>query len=814
MLATGQVLAQSKAVSGTVKSQQGEPLTGVTILIEGTTQGTSTDAQGAFTLQAKPDDMLAVSYLGYKSQRVKVGTRTKLEVVLTEDQNLMDEVVVVGYGTQRRRNIVGAVENISGEVLENRPNAYLLRSIQGQIPGVNITMADGKPSRSASINIRANTQSIGAGGSALCLIDGVEGDLTAMNPEDVESISVLKDASSTAVYGARGAFGVVLVTTKSARKDKISVDYSGSVSIISETVRPKYETDSQTWYDNYMTAYVGYSHHLPTGINNFFPWTQSWEDEYKKRMNDPDRSYLEWELDASGKYQYYGRNTDWYDLFYKKSTTAHQHNIRISGGGKTSSFIASARYYEQDGIYRVGDEKFRQLNARAKGTVNITKWLTVENNTDFVRRSYHQPTTYAQNLLVRRNLEHQGFPITRVTNPDGTWTAAAVYTGYANMAEGNSYRDNLKFDMKNTTVVTIDLIKDVLVAKADYSYLFNHSRQNDVISQVTYSNGPGIQISYPASSSMRTTETQIEYHSGNANLSFTPRLPEDHSLNVMAGWNIEHKRARNTRMGRDGFIVDGKPNYSLMNGIDYVLEDANSYDWGFVGIFYRASYAYKGKYLAELSGRYDGQLEIPEQRTLGLLPVGLRGLADVGGELYEGHLLDQQHQMAFLDRQGRQRQRLALQVHGAVGLQQGRRDRRRQPAHLHLGALVRAAGKPHVGDLLDDQPRTGRQPAEQPPELRGRHLPEGDDRHVRHRSRAAGRDGLFGALRQQRRHAHPRFRGFAGLDRQFPCGEQTLQLQRAPLALGQHVDHHQIHQQVEHPAHALRQRLLRRHGAG
>ena len=129
MLATGQVLAQSKAVSGTVKSQQGEPLTGVTILIEGTTQGTSTDAQGAFTLQAKPDDMLAVSYLGYKSQRVKVGTRTKLEVVLTEDQNLMDEVVVVGYGTQRRRNIVGAVENISGEVLENRPNAYLAQLI-------------------------------------------------------------------------------------------------------------------------------------------------------------------------------------------------------------------------------------------------------------------------------------------------------------------------------------------------------------------------------------------------------------------------------------------------------------------------------------------------------------------------------------------------------------------------------------------------------------------------------------------------------------------------------------------------------------
>ena len=172
------------------------------------------------------------------------------------------------------------------------------------------------------------------------------------------------------------------------------------------------------------------------------------------------------------------------------------------------------------------------------------------------------------------------------------------------------------------------------MAKADYSYLFNHSRQNDVISQVTYSNGPGIQISYPASSSMRTTETQIEYHSGNANLSFTPRLPEDHSLNVMAGWNIEHKRARNTRMGRDGFIVDGKPNYSLMNGIDYVLEDANSYDWGFVGIFYRASYAYKGKYLAELSGRYDGSSKFPSNERWGFFPS-----ASVGWRMSEENFM-------------------------------------------------------------------------------------------------------------------------------------------------------------------------------
>lgn len=625
LLAAGPAAAQSRIVTGSVKDAKEQPLPGVTLLVDGSTRGTTTDSEGSFSLRADAGDVVVISSLGYKSQRIKVGARTRLTVILEEDQNLLDEVVVVGYGTQRRRNIVGAVENISSEVLENRPNPSLLRSLQGQIPGVNITMVDGKPSRSAAINIRANTQSIGGGGSALTLIDGVEGDLTAMNPEDIESVSVLKDASSTAVYGARGAFGVVLVTTKKASRERISVDYSGSVSVISETVRPTYETNSLVWYENFKQAYVGYAHKLPSGINNLFPWSQEWENEYLKRMNDPQGSYLEWGIDGSGQYAYYGRGTDWYDLFYRRTTTAQQHNIRISGAGKRTSYIVSARYFEQDGIYRVGNEKFNQMNVRAKGGIQIAKWLLLENNIDFVRRNYHQPTTYAQTLPVRRNLEHQGFPVAAVTNMDGTWTAAAVYTGYASMAEGNTYRNNLKFDMKNTTALTVTLLKDVLTAKVYYSYLYNHSRQTDVISQVAYSAAPGLETIYPNNSSMSTRENQTEYHNANANLTFTPKLSQDHALTLMAGWNIEHKRGRNTLMGRDGFILKDHPNYSLMNGVNYTLQDASSYDWGFVGIFYRASYAYKGKYLAELSGRYDGSSKFPSNERWGFFPAASFG---------------------------------------------------------------------------------------------------------------------------------------------------------------------------------------------
>lgn len=621
MLGCTQSFAQTKNVTGTVTSENGEPLVGVSIMVDGTTRGTTTNLDGTFSIAAKPSEALTFSYLGYHKKKVKVESKQTLAIILTEDLNLMDEVVVVGYGTQRRRNIVGAVENISGKEIENRPNAYVIRSLQGMVPGLNITMVDGKPSRSATMNIRATTQSIGAGGSALCLVDGVEADITAMNPEDIESISVLKDASSTAVYGARGAFGVILITTKKASRDKVTVDYNGSVSIIGETVRPQMETNSLTWYNGFMEAYKGGKNNaLPTGINNLFAWNQSWETEFLKRMNDPDKGYTDWAVGSDGKYQYYGDGTNWYNEFYKRTTWAQQHNLRIAGGGKRAGFIVSARYYEQDGIYRVGDEKFRQMNVRAKGTINITDRITLENNTDFVRRSYHEPTTYDQSLLVRRNIEHQGYPLTTVRNPDGSWTSAALYTGYASMAEGNTYRQNTKFDIKNSTFLTYEIIKNVLVARADYSYLFNHTRRNNIINTATAKTGPDISVTYPAKSSMNTTETQIEYHSGNANLTFTPKLGPDHNLSVVGGWNIEHKSARNIKMSRDGFILTNKPNYSLMTGVDYSISDASSYDWGFVGLFYRASYDYQGKYLAEVSGRYDGSSKFPTNERWGFFP--------------------------------------------------------------------------------------------------------------------------------------------------------------------------------------------------
>lgn len=269
MLISSSVFAQSQTISGTVTdATTNSPLAGAAIMVKGTTVGTISDADGSYRINAKPTDVLVCTFFGYKSQEVTVGNRSAVNFSIAEDNTKIDDVVVVGYGTLKKTQLVGAVENLSGEALEGRTNSNITRSLQGQIPGLNIIQTDGKPNHQGAVYVRGGATSyktrasvssagegshtIGQGGSALVLIDGVEGDLTTVNPDDVETISVLKDAASAAVYGARGAFGVILVTTKNAQKDNIRVNYNGSFSVNRRTViwEDNLVSDGLEWLDN------------------------------------------------------------------------------------------------------------------------------------------------------------------------------------------------------------------------------------------------------------------------------------------------------------------------------------------------------------------------------------------------------------------------------------------------------------------------------------------------------------------------------------------------------------------------------------
>jgi len=495
-------------------------------------------------------------------------------------------------------------------------------------------MVDGKPSRGADVQIRGSINSIGSGGSALILIDGVEGDLTTINPDDVASISVLKDASSTAVYGARGSFGVVLVTTKKAVAGKPKIQYSGSKAFMSRTVDPEIVNNGLQWTNSFYESYYNYKGLAPSTINNVFnKYMVSWTDWYNQlTAHDADPTLDKMSVNAKGYYDYYG-NTDWHKVIYKDITSATQHNLSISGGNEAATYLLSGSYYSQDGIYNAGNEEFKRYSFRAKGSITLRPWLKLENSTDFFRRKYHEPIVMYSNSAtdnseifpIQRQMEQQAFPMTLEKNLDGTWTECSTYIGWAGFVEGTSYREDNKLDLRNTTTLTADVLKDVLVAKADFTYFYNQSSRDQVGNLYTGNISPTATVTHQTYSYLENRTYNNEYLAANATLTYTPKLGDTHSLTVLGGWNIEDKTYLSTLINRRGLLVPDKPNFSLMDGIDFTMKDNGSYSWGFVGTFFRTNYAYKGKYLAEISGRYDGTSKFPTNQQWGFFPSASMG---------------------------------------------------------------------------------------------------------------------------------------------------------------------------------------------
>ena len=263
-------------------------------------------------------------------------------------------------------------------------------------------------------------------------------------------------SSSPAVYGSRGTFGLILITTKLPEKGQMKITYNGSYNFYKRTVTPELVDNGYDWTTSYLEAYTNSYATDPTNINNVFRFSRAWYSELERRNSDP--SYEKWRINpADNRYEYFG-NTNWYKIFYKDYTTGHQHNLSITGGTDKASYYVSGRFFHQDGIYNAGDERYNQYNVLAKGTVQATKWLRVENTTSFMSRFSHQPTltTGGQSFTVTptRMMNHQGFPMTLEKNPDGTWTDAAVYMGCAGFVEGNTWREDDKFDLNNKTKFT------------------------------------------------------------------------------------------------------------------------------------------------------------------------------------------------------------------------------------------------------------------------------------------------------------------------------------------------------------------------
>ena len=554
----GKVSANAtKQITGIITDSNGEALPGATVMLSDGKTAAVADINGRYTIKAAPGQTVTISMVGFAPVKFKVADKNSYDILMKNADEELDQLVVIGYGTVKKANLVGAVDQIDSKLIGERGNNNIARSLQGQVPGLNISMSDGKPSRGSSINVRG-TGSIGSGGSPLILIDGVQSDISSVNPADVESVSVLKDASSAAIYGARGAFGVVLITTKKGEKGKTKVSYSGQYSYKERLYKWENETESNglRWFDNFVEAFTAQQEKDPTGINNVFPINAG----YRERLEAWEKGEL---TDAEGnpigtvglspngkKYEYYGNN-NWFGEFYKNGSQATEHTINVSGGNDMCRFYVSGRYSYDNGIYKVGDQYFKNYNTRARGEIQLSPTVKLENMTSLTINDFKEPMVIYDDQHPLRMITHQGYPMQQLKNPDGTWTEFAVYAGYAGFVEDNSWQSkNIRY-VRNQTALTWEPIKNQLFIKGDFSWWHKTQQNHSRNSVMEFSTGPATTGKRGSFSKNDLRIFNTEYYSANATVNYIPKFRnEDHYLNVLGGFNIEHQDYNSLRMYR------------------------------------------------------------------------------------------------------------------------------------------------------------------------------------------------------------------------------------------------------------------------
>lgn len=621
--ATGQTV--DKGISVTVKvTDKAGAMPGAGILVKGTTNGQITGADGTATLtNVAPDAVLVVTFVGYQTVEIPVKGRAKVSVTL-EDSLTLDEIVVVGYGTQKKANLTGAVDQVGSETFEGRSNANLTQMLQGQIPNLNLKFKDGRPNSSPSYNIRGTT-SIGQGGSALILIDGVEGDPALLNPNDIESVSVLKDAASSAIYGSRAPYGVVLITTKTARQGKPTVSYQANLTFEQPTTIPDYVSNGYTWADHFYKAYYNYNLSNPSGINKTMEFSTAWLAEYQRRNETGNYEVLvsDGSIGTAGRWLYFIEGEDYIGKLYRNHMTSQTHNISVSGSDDKFDYYVSGRYYGNNGIFDtdVNPESYKILNGRMKMGYKVTPWLRISNNTDISWTKYVMPQTYSEgNGNIWRNIADEGHPCSPIWNPDGTLSHSAVYS-VGDYLYGHSNRGYINRQVKTTFAAQAKFLDDRLRLNADFTYRnkdFNTTVKK-VKSEFSRYEGTTETIS-GTQSYLSETIRNYEYLATNEYVEFEDTFAGKHYFKALLGYNYEQETYKNTYSYNDDLLTPDVTNINLAMGIDNRSITGDYYRWRTVGAFARINYAYADRYLIEVNGRYDGSSKFPQRQRWAFFP--------------------------------------------------------------------------------------------------------------------------------------------------------------------------------------------------
>lgn len=614
LLSAGFVCAQQFSIKGTVIDKKlNEPIIGASVLVKGTSNGTITNIDGNFSLSnVSKGSVLTVSYIGYQTQEITFnGTQTFLKVELGEDSQTLDEVVVVGFGTQRKSNLTDAVATVDTKILDSRPVTNLGQSLQGTVPGLNLSVGGfgGQLGQTMDVNIRGTgTISTGSKAATLVLIDGIEGNMNNLNPDDVESISVLKDAAASSIYGSRAAFGVILITTKKGKAGKASISYSGNARYAGPNHLPDLMNSWQ--FANYFNDANGND-----GKNPIFD--DGTLDRIQKYMNgEITTSTIP---NANGNWQFHEKandNVDWYKTHYKWSWS-QEHNLNINGGGEKSQYYVSANYLDQNGNLRYGDDSYKRISTNAKFNAQPFKWLDLEVNAKYVHTDLDNPFYTDLNGLFYHDVVRM-WPTMPFEDPNGYYMRNGKLNQLTNGSRSITSNNNIYLQgqlvfhpLKNWNIyanVGLRLIDQV--KRKNLNKVYEHNVA-----------GEPLLLDYGSSYTAGQTGAMQEWTDANH---LTTSLYTDysfafdkHQFKVMAGVNTEKYNNRFLNVKRMDLITESVPEIGAATGEDKINE-ASAYTWATAGFFGRINYDYSNKYFIAGNLRYDGSSRFLSKDRWGL----------------------------------------------------------------------------------------------------------------------------------------------------------------------------------------------------
>lgn len=603
------ITQQDGVCKGVVKDNQGETVIGASVVVKGSTNGTITGLDGDFTLDnVKRGDVIQISYIGYVSQEV-VWQGTPLNITLKEDSQTLEEVVVVGFGSQKKANLTGSVSQVKmDDVLGERPVTNVKNALQGSMPGLMVS-GGASPGEAKSFNIRG-TVSIN-GMNPLVLIDNVEGDIDLLNPEDIESVTVLKDAASSAIYGARAAAGVILITTKKAKKgEKFNLNYNANFGFQTSINSPK-----QASLDEYLRAYqaAGFSETYYAGNGSVSKWR-----EYLAGYKENPAAYP---TVGDGIYigedgaPYYLNDKDVYKAF-QETSFMQTHNLTANGGTEKLRYRLSAGLTKEDGPLIESKDTYMRKNISSFISADITDWLTQEADFRYTVADRSEPMGSGDGIYCMNHISF--YPSGMMPGSVNT----SVGKDLPLITPENQIRYNNPYltDTDNTRIYLRTIMRPIkgLELVGEYTYDRKNWQKSYYAKKWEYTTEQLGSNNSVTSDYLFKSEDHEDYNALNLYGTYNFSIKEDHMFKVMAGFNQERKQNSWISVQTHDMIAPSAPSFTSATG---KIIPQNSYsDYAIRGAFYRINYNYKDRYLFETNGRYDGSSKFPKDDRFGFFP--------------------------------------------------------------------------------------------------------------------------------------------------------------------------------------------------